>query len=188
MVSAEKIFRYFFSITIHNCWRKRIANIPAISQTSWAHVNHSACVSRADDDFDDFCLCHLLDQNIFGRPKKYLAGQNFLDLHFYIGFWWFWPAKSVLASQNWILAGQKNFGRADGIGIGIPTMRATYHIWSVPFFKSDIFWGQYPNLKQFLILTSPQKQYVTRGSSFWLSSYSFHSAALRFRVCVSIYN
>ena len=68
------------------------------------------------------CLCHLLDQNIFGRPKKYLAGQNFLDLHFYIGFWWFWPAKSVLASQNWILAGQKNFGRADGIGIYYKTI------------------------------------------------------------------
>ena len=29
----------------------------------------------------------------------------------------FWLAKLFLASQNLILAGQKNFGRADGIGI-----------------------------------------------------------------------
>ena len=46
----------------------------------------------------------------------YLAGQNFLDLHFYIGFLWFWPAKLFLASQNQIWASQNKFGRADGIG------------------------------------------------------------------------
>ena len=62
-----------------------------------------------------YAIC--LTKIFLASQKIYLAGQNFFDLRFYIGFWWFWPAKYILASQNQILAGQNKIGRADGIGI-----------------------------------------------------------------------
>ena len=63
---------------------------------------------------------------IFLAGKKNLTSQNFLDLHICIGFGCFWPAKLFLASQNQILASQKNFGRADGIGNGLLHMALHY--------------------------------------------------------------
>ena len=57
-------------------------------------------------------------QRLTKVKKIYVAG-NFINAIFLfcMGFLCFWPAKLFLASQNLILASQKIFGRADGIGI-----------------------------------------------------------------------
>ena len=67
--------------------------------------------------FIDKCLCHLLDQNFFGRPKFNFDQPKQI-----------WPAKTIkilyknegpksFGQPNIFLAGQKYFGQADGIGI-----------------------------------------------------------------------